>query len=944
MRKLKALKEGIKKWRKSGKSKEDVDREILVRVMDELETKAESVGLTEEDLVDRVNSKALLKILDSRRRADLVQKAKVRWDIEGDENSAFFHAYINNKKNASRIHGLSLNGLWVDDPTMVGNEVFNFFATKFDKQVGNRLNMAAEGFSKLSAEDSAWLERAFSMEEVKAAVWSCGGNKSPGPDGFTFRFIQNFWEIIKGDFLEFVTEFHSRGYLETGCNSSFISLIPKVKNPMVLNDYRPINLVGCMSKVVSKLLALRIKKVIHKIVGVEQSAYIKGRHILDGHLVVNELVSWVKKRKKKCLLFKVDFDKAFDSVDWSFLDEVMSHMGFGNKWRMWVMSGLHSGKASVLVNGSPTLEFRYRRGVKQGDPLSPFLFILVMEGLSVAMRKAVTNQVFNGINLPNGGPNISHVIYADDVLFVSEWEEGDLVNLARILRCFFLASGLKVNFHKSKVYGVGVDNADVTSLASILRCEAACLPFQFLGLPIGANMGLSKHWRTIIDKVNGRLNSWKAKVLSFGGRLTLVKSVLGSIPLYCLSMFRAPKGVIGALERARRNFLWGSVGGKNKICWAAWDAVLKPKNLGGLGVGGLDVMNLALLLKWWWRWKSEEGALWVQSVSAIHKKRSGSSDILANKTASGPWANIAKIDKDLRGLGLQCNALFRRAVGRGDKTRFWKDAWFGLSPLKLYFPLLFELEVDKECLVQDRVRHGEDGALFFEWKWRRSALTGSECGEVEDITHLVTSYSFHKNSDGWVWVGKSDGVFSVESARAVLAEQRFGPGDSFLVWQSWLPIKVNGFVWKLLQNKIPVSFNLSSRGVILDSYNCKACHGVAESVSHVFLNCSFAKDIWRKVSMWVGVDLTGWDELDQLMDVAAEMDSSRKRDLLLSILYTTFWFIWKGRNARVFRSARTSTQESLEDIKTGLYGWIINRSSHRDIDWNIWIIDPLSCL
>ena len=155
-----------------------------------------------------------------------------------------------------------------------------------------------------------------------------------------------------------------------------------------------------------------------------------------------------------------------------------------------------------------------------------------MEGLSVTMRSACERHIFRPVQLPNDGPQLSHLLYADDVTFIGEWSDLNLVNLNRILRCFHVASGLKVNLNKSRVFGAGVEEHEISEMAGILGCDVGKLPFTYLGLPIGANMRLSKNWEVVFDKFRSKLSRWKADNLSFAGRLTLIKSVMGSLPLF----------------------------------------------------------------------------------------------------------------------------------------------------------------------------------------------------------------------------------------------------------------------------------------------------------------------------------------------------------------------------------------------------------------------------
>ncbi|GJU27326.1 cysteine-rich receptor-like protein kinase [Tanacetum coccineum] len=319
--------------------------------------------------------------------------------------------------------------------------------------------------------------------------------------------------------------------ISKGCNSSFVTIIPKVTDPIGLGDFHPISLIGCYYKIIAKVLAERIKRVVGKVVGDVQNAFIKGRYILDGVLIANEVVGHLRKTRSKGLIFKVDFEKAYDSLNWRFLGDIMKKMGFGNKWCKWIDCCLRSSTMSILVNGSPTEEFCLERGVRQGDPLSPFLFILAAEGLNAIIREAVDKGVFRGIKIGSDNVVVSHLQYADDTIFFGEWNKENAKALMCILKCFEEVSGLRVNYNKSKLYGVGVNDADLRDMARWMGCGVGEFPFMYLGLPIGENMRRVGAWNTVVEKFKNRLADWKTKSMSFGGRLTLVKSVLGSLPL-----------------------------------------------------------------------------------------------------------------------------------------------------------------------------------------------------------------------------------------------------------------------------------------------------------------------------------------------------------------------------------------------------------------------------
>nr|GEV22641.1 RNA-directed DNA polymerase, eukaryota [Tanacetum cinerariifolium] len=331
----------------------------------------------------------------------------------------------------------------------------------------------------------------------------------PGFDGL----VSKSWNSFSLNDSNAVKWFFYHEGFPIGCNSSLMTLIPKVLDPKTVSDFRLISLIGSLYKVVTKILATRLSLVISDLISDVQSAFIPNRKILDGPFIINEVLS---------------------------------------RWRSWVRGSLSSGKASIIVNGSLTSEFHFFRGLKQRDPLAPFLFLLIMEALHLSFSRAVD------------------------------------------------ADGM------------------VAEAANSIGCSIMKTPFKYLGILVGDNMSSIKAWDEIVDKMRKRLSRWKLNALSVGGRLTLLKSVLGSSPLYNMSIFKVPKQVLNIMESLRRNFFNGVQEGDRKIAWVKWSKLLASKKFKGLGVSIFFALNRALLFKWVWRYLSRDNSLWYRVISAIH--------------------------------------------------------------------------------------------------------------------------------------------------------------------------------------------------------------------------------------------------------------------------------------------------------------------------------------
>ncbi|GJX81479.1 RNA-directed DNA polymerase, eukaryota [Tanacetum coccineum] len=243
-----------------------MDRNRKTAAIEELssiEKKIDAGSATHSDTVNRLKLLHELEDIDKFASMDLIQKVRVKWDIEGDENSKFFHGLINKKRQNQMINGIMVEVNWITDPILIKDAFFQLYKDKFQ------------------AQDS---------QEIKEAVWDCGSSKAPGPDGFSFAFVKKYWDIIQKDMFDFINSFFVSSEMPHGANSSFFTLIPKVNNPTLITDFRPISLIDTHYKIIVKILANRLAKVIDKIVSKEQSTFMVGRQILDGPIILSEII------------------------------------------------------------------------------------------------------------------------------------------------------------------------------------------------------------------------------------------------------------------------------------------------------------------------------------------------------------------------------------------------------------------------------------------------------------------------------------------------------------------------------------------------------------------------------------------------------------------------------------------------------------------------------
>ena len=397
--KLKGLKDVIRGWSKQEYGHLDTKVASLVVEIENLDVKGEFGVLSCAEVEMRKLKFAEMWKLLKCKDASMFQRSKSKWLKEGDENSKYFYRCVKARDVKNSLKALKVDGGWVDNPTGVRKVVVDYFKNQVTDDKWKKSTLDGVHFAKLSEEENRDLIALFAIAEIELVVKESDGNKSLGPDGFNFAFFKEFWYLLKHEIRIMFDQFHANESLPKSFLSFFVTLFPKVKVPLSLKEYRPISLLGSLYKFLSKVLAARLSKVMNSIIFVSQSAFLKGRHLVDGVLVVNEVVDLAKKSKRECLILKVDFEKAYGSVDWGFLEYTTRRVGLCDKWVRWMKTCVFRGNMSILVNRCPTEEICVKRGLKQGDPLAPFLFLLVAEGFSGLMTNAVNRNLFQGFEI-----------------------------------------------------------------------------------------------------------------------------------------------------------------------------------------------------------------------------------------------------------------------------------------------------------------------------------------------------------------------------------------------------------------------------------------------------------------------------------------------------------------------------------------------------------------
>jgi hypothetical protein len=499
----------------------------------------------------------------------------------GDAGTKFFHAHATSKHRLNSISSLSCdNGMVAfshkDKEEVLFQAFKNRLGTSQPTSMVFNLSELIQSARNLSA-----LEVPFSRSEIDQIIKNLPSNKSPGPDGFNTNFVKKCWPVIASDFYELCDKFYEGSICLESINGSYVTLIPKISSPTSVGDYRPISLLNTSMKILTKILANRLQLVITSLIHQNQYGFIQGRTIQDCLAWAFEYISICHKSGKEMVILKLDFEKAFDRLEHAAIIDILRHKGFGDRWLHWISLILDSGTSQILLNGVPGRRFHCKHGVRQGDPLSPLLFVLAADLLQSIINKAKDCDILK-LPIPlSCGSDFPIIQYADDTILILEACPRQLFFLKAMLNSFADSTGLHVNYNKSNIYPINVSEQKMAMLANTFHCKVGSLPFTYLGLPLGLKRPNLEAFLPLIQKIERRLASTSI-FLSQAGRLQMVNAVFSSLPTFYMCTLKLPKTVIKQIDKLRRHCLWrGADINAKKLPQVAWKSVCRPKSQGG---------------------------------------------------------------------------------------------------------------------------------------------------------------------------------------------------------------------------------------------------------------------------------------------------------------------------------------------------------------------------
>ncbi|KAJ0568029.1 putative RNA-directed DNA polymerase [Helianthus annuus] len=599
---------------------------------------------------------------------------------------------------------------------------------------------------------------------------------------------------------------------------------------------------------------------------------------------------------------KVDIQKAYDTVDWRFLRDILHGFGFRSLFISWIMECVTTSSFSLSINGNIHGYFKGKRGLRQGDPMSPYLFTMVMEVLTLILAKtAMLDATFRFHNKCEK-QMIINLCFADDLFLFARGEVSSVKVIVKSLKEFQEVSGLIPSNAKSTIFYCNVSNSVKARIANLVPFYEGKLPIKYLGVPLLASRLLVKDCKVLVERMSKRIDDWKNRFLSFAGRLQLVVSVLSSIHVYWASVFIIPVSIIKELECKMKWFLWGNGNGSKGRAKVAWKEVCIPKIEGGLGIRRISEVNKSLMAYHIYSLIAGRESLWTNWVRNYRLCGRSIWDVPIQANSPWGWKKLMK-----------CRHIFREflwcKVGNGQNAFLWFDKWSDECPLaNTVTPRqMARYGYSIKSKVADAIQNGV-WAWPDEWRTRYPSLFQLRPLNLSEAQDKV----LWRNSEGKLL------PFSSREAWESIRTSREPVAWANVVWSAFNIPKHAFLCWLIFRRKLWTQDRIIQwQHRVTGSMNqmcCLLCYADIETHDHLFFQCSYSRSVWHSVRNKVDMSSVqrSWDEITSLLVQRAKSKAIYAVGSRLLVAATAYT-IWNERNSRFF-SNKLRPPEKIVDI------------------------------
>ena len=602
----------------------------------------------------------------------------------------------------------------------------------------------------------------------------------------------------------------------------------------------------------------------------------------------------------------------------------MRSLGFAKDWIRLIMACVKSVRYQVLINGSPYGEITPSRGLRQGDPLSPYLFVICTEILVKMLQSAEQKNQITGLKVARGAPPISHLLFADDSLFYCKERDEELGHIIRIIEEYSLASGQRVNYLKSSIYfGKHIPEKRRRLVKGKLGIEREVGEGVYLGLPESFQGSKVATLSYLKEKLGKKVLGWQSNFLSPGGKEILLKAVAMALPTYTMSCFKLPKTICQQIESVMAEFWWKNKQEGRGLHWKTWRHLCRPKAVGGLGFKDIEAFNIALLGKQLWRMITHRDSLMAKIFKSRYFSKSDPLNAQLGSRPSFAWRSI-----------IEAQALIkqgaRAVIGNGESINVWMEPWIESKPAKAIhavkrLPLESHQAAKSTHVVKDLLT--PDGR---DWNLDLVSLLFTE--NIQEKI-LAIRPGGKETKDNYTWEYSRSGHYSVKSGYWVMAEiinQRHVPQEVLQpsldtiyqqIWKTDVPPKIHHFLWKCVSNCLSVAGNLAYRHLARDK-SCVRCPAHGETVNHLLFKCTFARLVWA-ISPLPSPPGGEWAEslYQNMYHVLSVNISQRLENDAHALIPWILWRLWKNRNDLVFKGTEFSAQQVILKAKEDVEEW-----------------------